>query len=54
MIFPLEDGCFERTLAISRECKVANLYAVFLNVDEITRHLYEIQTHIHSNKCNHR
>lgn len=43
MIFPLEDGCFERTLAISRECKVANLYAVFLNVDEITRHLYEIQ-----------
>lgn len=51
MIFPLENVGFEHTLAISRESKVANIFAVFLNMDKITQHLYEIQklTYIQTN-----
>ena len=43
MVFPLEDGIMARTMQMSRECDAAILFVVFNNVEEICKHLYEIQ-----------
>lgn len=42
LVFPLEDNCVEQTIRMSSACDSANIYVVFRNVDDITRHLYEI------------
>lgn len=42
MIFPLSDDDVERAYSLSGQSHSANIYAVFMNVDDITSHLYEI------------
>ena len=42
MIFPLSDDDVERAYSLSGQSRSANIYAVFMNVDDITSHLYEI------------
>ena len=42
MIFPLSDNDVERAYSLSGQSHSANIYAVFMNVDDITSHLYEI------------
>ena len=42
MIFPLSDDDVERAYSLPGQSHSANIYAVFMNVDDITSHLYEI------------
>ncbi|MCF0210703.1 MAG: hypothetical protein HUK18_05270 [Bacteroidales bacterium] len=43
MIFPLENGIMAQTSRMSSECDSAILFVVFNNVEDICKHLYEIQ-----------
>ena len=43
LIFPLSQYTLQETINISSKCSVANIFVVFTNVDEIRKHLYEIQ-----------
>lgn len=42
LVFPLDEQGLTSTLDVSRNCPYANIFVVFTNVDEITKHLYEI------------
>lgn len=42
MVFPLSDDDVERAYLLSGQSHSANIYAVFMNVDDITSRLYEI------------
>ena len=43
LIFPLEETCINQVKALSASCQEALLFAVFNNVSDIVKHLYEIK-----------
>ena len=43
LIFPLSEDTLKETVALSRKCTSANIFVIFTNVEEIRKHLYEIQ-----------
>ncbi len=43
LIFPLEEGCIEQVKSVSASSDEALLFAVFNNVSDIVKHLYEIK-----------
>lgn len=42
LVFPLDEQGLTSTIGISKESPYANIFVVFTNVDDITKHLYEI------------